>query len=129
MDDSGAEGRNEPADSTGLSFGGLTAFAGPQAAVADDGHLAVGTRLDDVTIVRFVAEGGMGRVYEALQGMPCRTVAVKVLRPGVLSSVAAKRFHQETQILGRLTHAGIARIYSVGILPMVGYALPYFVME
>ena len=129
MDDSGAEGRNEPAEDTGLSFGGLTAFAGPQAVVADDGHLAVGTRLDDVTIVRFIAEGGMGRVYEALQGMPCRTVAVKVLRPGVLSSVAAKRFHQETQILGRLTHAGIARIYSVGILPMVGYALPYFVME
>jgi serine/threonine protein kinase len=71
----------------------------------------------------------MGRVYEGLQGMPCRTVAVKVIKPGVLSTAAAKRFEYEAQILGRLTHPGIARIYSLGMQPLPGGEVPYFVME
>ncbi len=116
----------EPIDS-GLHAAGLTEFLVPLAEVGSD--LGPGSRLGDVTIVRLVAEGGMGRVYEALQGMPCRTVAVKVIRPGVLTPAAARRFEHEAQILGRLTHPGIARIYSVGMQTLAGGAVPYFVME
>ena len=116
----------EPLDS-GLHVAGLTEFlASPAPAAAD---LEPGARLGDVTIVRLVGEGGMGRVYEGLQGMPCRTVAVKMIRPGVLSPAAARRFEHEAQILGRLTHPGIARIYSVGMQPLAGGTVPYFVME
>jgi len=116
----------EPIDS-GLHGGGLTEFLAQPVSTGAD--LQPGARLGDVTIVRLVAEGGMGRVYEGLQGMPCRTVAVKVIRPGVLSPAAARRFEHEAQILGRLTHPGIARIYSVGMQPLAGGAVPYFVME
>ena len=111
-----------------LSFGGLTAFTGQRPASGGK-DLGTGSRLGDVTIVRLIDEGGMGRVYEGLQGMPCRTVAVKVIRPGVLSPTAAKRFEHEAQILGRLTHPGICRIYSVGMERLPGGEVPYFVME
>jgi eukaryotic-like serine/threonine-protein kinase len=124
--DAMAPGTDAPASA--LDFSGLTEFQrGPRA--APDTGLEPGTRLGDLTIVRLVGEGGMGRVYEALQGMPCRTVAVKVMRAGVLSAVAEKRFVHEAQILGRLTHPGIARIYSVGMERIGGDTVPYFVME
>lgn len=119
---------SESLNGSGLSFAGLTDFMsrGPTTGSSD---LVAGSRLGDVTIVRLVDEGGMGRVYEGLQGMPCRTVAVKVIRPGVFSVDAAKRFRHEAQILGRLTHPGIARIYSVGMQQLPGCEVPYFVME
>ena len=113
---------------SGLSFGGLTEFDG-RVAGGGTSDFGPGTRLGDVTIVRLLDEGGMGRVYEGVQGMPSRTVAVKLIRPGVLSAKAAKRFEYEAQIMGRLTHPGIARIYSVGIQQHSGCDTPYFVME
>jgi eukaryotic-like serine/threonine-protein kinase len=111
-----------------LGFAGLTDFMGGRAG-SGGGHLGPGSTLGDVTIVRLIDEGGMGQVYEGLQGIPCRTVAVKVIRPGLFSPTAAKRFKHEAQILGRLTHPGICRIYSVGIERLPGGEVPYFVME
>jgi WD40 repeat protein/tRNA A-37 threonylcarbamoyl transferase component Bud32 len=111
-----------------LGFAGLTEFMAGWVG-SSGGDLGPGSTLGDVTIVRLIDEGGMGRVYEGLQGMPCRTVAVKVIRPGVLSPTAAKRFQHEAQILGRLTHPGICRIYSVGMERLPGGEVPYFVME
>jgi len=113
---------------SGLSFGGLTEFES-RAAGASAADCGPGTKLGDVTIVRLLDEGGMGRVYEGVQEKPSRTVAVKLIRPGVLSAKAAKRFEYEAQIMGRLTHPGIARIYSVGIHKLSGCDTPYFVME
>lgn len=123
-----SEPQSESIDASLPNSSGLTDFlVRPTAAHSDD--LEPGARLGDVTIIRFIAEGGMGRVYEGLQGMPCRTVAVKLVRPGVLSKASLKRFEHEAHILGRLTHPGIARIYSVGMQQLHGCDVPYFVME
>jgi WD40 repeat protein/predicted Ser/Thr protein kinase len=65
-------------------------------------------------IVRPLGEGGMGTVYEAEQDDPRRTVALKVMRPGLDSAELRKRFAQEARILGRLHHAGIAQVYDAG---------------
>src|SRR6516164_1170973 len=65
-------------------------------------------------IVRRLGEGGMGTVYEAEQDEPRRTVALKVMRPGLDSPELRKRFTQEARILGRLHHAGIAQVYEAG---------------
>jgi WD40 repeat protein/serine/threonine protein kinase len=65
-------------------------------------------------IVRKLGEGGMGTVYEAEQDDPRRTVALKVMRPGLDSSEHRKRFSQEAHILGRLHHVGIAQVYEAG---------------
>ena len=54
---------------------------------------------------------------------------MKVMRPGVVSSALLKRFDYEAEILGRLTHPGIAHIYSVGSQEVAGVTVPYFVME
>ncbi len=114
-----------------LSFSGLTDFmgrgAGSDAASSDE--LPPGTLVGDARIVTLLGAGGMGRVYEAVQESTQRTVAVKVIRPGVVSAVAARRLAHEAQILGRLSHPGIARIYSAGVARIGGSDLPFFVME
>ena len=65
-------------------------------------------------IVRLLGEGGMGAVYEAEQDQPRRTVALKVIKPGLASPELLRRFEQESQALGRLQHPGIAQIYEAG---------------
>ena len=89
----------------------------------------IGAMLNGVTIVRLVAEGGMGRVYEGWQEHPGRPVAVKVMRAGFTSGSMLKRFEHESRILGRLRHPGIAQIHTVGIHEAAGRREPYFVME
>src|SRR5262249_53402196 len=57
----------------------------------------------------------MGTVYEAEQDNPRRTVALKVIRPGLVGPALRRRFAQEAQILGRLHHPGVAQIYEAGL--------------
>jgi tRNA A-37 threonylcarbamoyl transferase component Bud32/tetratricopeptide (TPR) repeat protein len=89
----------------------------------------LGCDIGGVTIIRLIAEGGMGRVYEGKQEKPNRTVAVKVMRPGLTSPSILKRFEYEAEVLGRLQHPGIAHIYSVGVHRVGNATVPYFVME
>lgn len=65
-------------------------------------------------VVRRLGEGGMGTVFEATQDNPQRTVALKVMRPGLDSPDFRKRFAQEARILGQLHHVGIAHVYDAG---------------
>ena len=92
-------------------------------------ELPVGTDLGGVTIVRLLAEGGMGRVYEGRQDAPSRTVAVKVVRAGLASPSLARRFEYEAEVLARLRHPNIAQIYTFGIASSGHGAVPFFVME
>jgi hypothetical protein len=89
----------------------------------------VGRTLGEVTLTRFLAEGGMGRVYEAEQSNPARRVAVKVLRPGLFTRETLRRFVREVSTLGALQHPWITRVYSAGTYDVAGTELPYFVME
>ena len=77
-------------------------------------------------ILRRHGEGGMGTVYEAEQDNPRRTVALKVIRPGLVSPELVKRFSHEAQILARLQHSGIAQVYEAG---MGEDGQPFFAME
>ena len=77
-------------------------------------------------ILRRHGEGGMGTVYEAEQDNPRRTVALKVIRPGLVSAELLNRFSHEAQILGRLQHSGIAQVYEAG---MGEDGQPFFAME
>lgn len=85
-------------------------------------------------IVRLLGTGGMGAVYEAEQSRPKRSVALKVLRPGVATASLLKRFELEAEVLARLQHPAIAQIYEAGVHEIPGPAgtndsLPYFAME
>ncbi|MCB9833843.1 MAG: protein kinase [Planctomycetes bacterium] len=63
-------------------------------------------------IVRRIGVGGMGSVFEAEQEQPRRTVALKVLRSGLLDPAARRRFEVEAEILGRLQHPAITQVYE-----------------
>ncbi|MEO0650676.1 MAG: protein kinase [Planctomycetota bacterium] len=82
------------------------------------------------TIGRFrilgeLGRGGMGVVYEAEQERPKRRVAVKVLRSGALDRAIRRRFEFEGELLARLEHPGLARVYEVG----EAGGLPFIAME
>ena len=68
----------------------------------------------------------MGTVYEAEQDNPRRTVALKVIRPGLVSAEFLNRFSHEAHILGRLQHSGIAQVYEAG---RGEDGQPFFAME
>ena len=112
----------------GPTFTGFTEIAGLTPADPDRDPL-LGNEIGGVTIIRLIAEGGMGRVYEGKQEKPGRTVAVKVMRPGLTSPSLLKRFEYEAEVLARLQHPGIAHIYSVGVYRLGSTTAPYFVME
>ena len=80
-------------------------------------------------IRRVIASGGMGTVYEAVQERPRRTVAIKVMKHGVASRSALRRFEYESQILARLRHPGIAQVYEAGTHNDGSGAVPFFAME
>jgi hypothetical protein len=119
----------EPGSDNSMHLSGLTEVIGGLDPAVPDHDPLIGTVVGGVTIVRPIAEGGMGRVYEGLQEKPRRPVAVKVMRPGFVSREACRRFDNESEVLGRLRHPYIAQIYSAGICTIVGAPVPYFVME
>src|SRR4051794_10741722 len=106
------------------------AAAAPGVALPDAPSLAaVGTRIGQYRLKRLIGAGGMGAVDEAVQGHPRRTGAVKVLRAGLTSRSAERRFEYEAQLLGRLKHPGVAQIYEAGIQAGEAGAMPFFAME
>ncbi|HTL35116.1 MAG TPA: serine/threonine-protein kinase [Kofleriaceae bacterium] len=88
---------------------------------------AIATRdLPSITGYRLLGvlgKGGMGVVYEAQQESPRRIVAIKVLE--ATSHAALVRFRTEIEILARLDHPGIAKIYEAG----EAHGRPFFAME
>lgn len=87
-------------------------------------ELRPGAMLGRYRIVREIASGGMGTVYEAEQSNPARRVALKTLRVGHFDAEARRRFDYEAEALARLQHPNIALIFEAGIDDR-----PYFAME
>ena len=65
-------------------------------------------------LIRFVAGGAMGEVWEALDERMDRIVAVKILRPEYARDpVAVERFRTEARLAARLAHPGIVQVHDV----------------
>ena len=92
------------------------------------GTLPLGTILGDAyQLVRRIAEGGMGTVYEAQQLRLRKRFAVKVMsRELAASREAFARFQREAEILSQLAHPHIVQIADFGSAPA---GEPYLVME
>jgi len=74
-----------------------------------------------------LGEGGMAVVYLAEQYEPVkRSVALKILKPGMDSKQIVARFESERQALAVLEHPNIAKIFDGGIAEN---GRPYFAME
>jgi len=62
-----------------------------------------------------LGEGGMGRVYRALQTRIGREVALKVVRPNLLSNpIIRKRYEREVNAISALKHPNIVGIEDAG---------------
>lgn len=76
-------------------------------------------------IVRRIAEGGMGIVYEAVHPVLGRRVALKVLHPHVAALPdALDRFRREAQALAKIEHPHAVRVFDFVLKPS-----PFLVME
>jgi serine/threonine protein kinase/WD40 repeat protein len=78
-------------------------------------------------LIEKLGQGGFGVVYRAEQTVPLRrSVALKVIRPGMNSQEVVARFRAERQSLAQMDHPHIARVLDAGTTPD---DRPYFVME
>jgi serine/threonine protein kinase/tetratricopeptide (TPR) repeat protein len=98
------------------------------AAALHAGGENVGARLGSYELVRRIGAGGMGEVYEGVRAddQYRKRVAIKLLRRGVESDLAVRRFRYERQILANLNHRNIAALLDGGVTQD---GQPYFVME
>src|SRR5258705_6883535 len=87
------------------------------------------TRIGHYLVRRLIGSGGMGAVYEAMQEHPHRIVALKVMRHGLASRTAMRRFELESELLARLQHPSIAQVYEAGTYDDGVGPVPYFAME
>ena len=94
-----------------------------------DNDPLLGEVIGHFTLNKKIGSGGMGRVYLAKQEKPERDVAVKIVRRGLLSRNASKRFEIECRLLGKLHHGGIAQIYEAGTHRMRGDSISWIAME
>jgi serine/threonine protein kinase/WD40 repeat protein len=81
-------------------------------------------RLGEFKIVRQIARGGMGEIYEAVHERLLRRVAVKTIRRDRPSDEARQRFQREQLVLARLHQTHVIPIYTAG----EENAWQYFVM-
>jgi len=86
-----------------------------------------GTRIGPYTLVEKIGEGGFGLVFVADQSAPVRrTVALKVIKPGMDTAQVVARFEAERQALALMDHPNIAKVFDAGVTET---GRPYFVME
>ena len=88
-----------------------------------------GQMIGGCSVQSLLGRGGTGRVFKAMQEWPPRAVALKILRPELLTESARRRFRRETRALARLDHPGIARIHAAGLHRLDGTDFPFVVME
>ena len=84
-----------------------------------DSNQLLGQALGTCVLKSLLGRGGMGAVYLAHQSRPRRSVAVKVLMPGLLmeTSIRAEfllRFRREADAIAALDHVHIMPIYEYG---------------
>jgi serine/threonine protein kinase len=66
-------------------------------------------------VVRFIARGGMGEVYEVRdQFLQDLNVALKIIRPEIASDAgSSRRFEQEVILARKVTHPNLCPIYDI----------------
>lgn len=86
-----------------------------------------GTVVGQYRLIEPLGEGGFGLVYTAEQKHPFRrTVALKIIKPGMDSREILARFERERQALALMDHPNIARVLDAG---STATGRPFFVME
>lgn len=77
-------------------------------------------RLGRLELIARIGSGGMGEVYTARDTELDRQVAVKLVRSDSDSRDATARIVREAQMMARVTHPNVVRIYDVGRIEDAG---------
>jgi eukaryotic-like serine/threonine-protein kinase len=81
-------------------------------------------------IVRFIAEGGMGEVYEAEDEHLHERVALKAMRARAAADAQViARFKREIQLSRKVTHPNVCRIFDLGVDRDDGADVLFLTME
>lgn len=73
-----------------------------------------GTKIDDFVILRLIARGGMGEVYEAYEQTLDRRVALKIVSPKADKAAdLVRRFKREARILAKVNNPNIVTVYAI----------------
>ena len=104
----------DPAKDPTLGLGGVTE-ALEERSLGRAARLQPGDTLAGrFTIVRFVARGGMGEVYEAQDLVLHTRIALKTILPSFAKDpTSLERFHREVLLTRRITHPNVCRIYEL----------------
>jgi len=94
------------------STGNLPDFATELVPDPDQTALAAGVRLGPYKVLGTLGEGGMGRVYRALDTRLERAVAIKIS-----TRRFSERFVREARTISALNHPNICTLHDVGTLP------------
>jgi tetratricopeptide (TPR) repeat protein len=91
-------------------------------------HTLAGTEIGSFKLLELIGQGGSSAVFRAVRaaGEGSQFVALKVLRTGLYSADAQRRFRREQSILAKLAHPNIARFIEGGISSA---GIPYIAME
>lgn len=65
-------------------------------------------------LIRKIGEGGMGVVYEAIDGRLERPVAIKMIRDVSDDPVHRERLRREARLAAKVNHPNICQIYEIG---------------
>src|SRR3954469_771248 len=86
-----------------------------------------GSVIGPYKLLQQIGEGGMGVVFMATQTEPIqRTVAIKIIKPGMDTRQVIARFEAERQAVAMMDHPNIAKVLDAGTTDS---GRPYFVME
>jgi serine/threonine-protein kinase len=110
-----------------VSFAAPAYEPGEGESIADDPLAAPAHRVGPYRLEEEIGRGGMSRVFRAVRtdGFE-QVVAVKLLRIGLDTDAARRRFRLEQQVLAKLQHPNIAALLDGGL---TADDVPYLVME
>ncbi len=85
-----------------------------------------GRRIGAFTVLQLLGQGGMGVVVSARRDDSDTEVALKLVRPDLISANLVRRLQREHDALARLDHPGIARLHG---LHLSSDGAPFIEME
>lgn len=107
-----------------LRLGWLTSFQINQLCLGRGSDLLLGPYV----LIERLGEGGAGRVYKARHTHMNRIVALKVIRPELLTDQEViNRFQREIHVISRLTHPHVVHAYDAGPAGSTFYLVMEFV--
>lgn len=94
----------------------------------ENDQFLIGKKIGAFKLAEIIGSGAMGTVFKGIRvdGQFEQVVAIKLMNSQVTNSFLKNRFYKERQILAKLNHHGIARLYD-GEFNEEGR--PYFTME